>query len=162
MKIDQMQKMVLTLDECADLTTFTSEMLEEAIENGNLIALGIDGVWSVRPEDLKRFIDKAWTTARPCLKSVSAESILPIFAQTVTTFTRSEGHWKGTAAQLLEELNQLAPPEIVDSLGWPQNPEQIGIMFNHANETLLTFGVHLTRKRSNGKRLIALTLLTSE
>ena len=154
------QKMVLTLEECVELTTFTIELLHDAIEKGDLQSLQIGDIWSVRREDFKRFIDETWLASKPRSQSPSNDSILPIFALTVTRFTRSEGHWKGTAAQLLEELKRLAPAEIVDSSGWPSVPEQIGTLLNRIQDDLNAAGVLVRRRKSHGSRLLVLELRT--
>jgi hypothetical protein len=64
------------------------------------------------------------------------------------------GAWTGKGRQLLSFLNAYAPEGAVREKSWPRDPTRLSSRLNFAAPSLRQRGISITRRKSNGERLI--------
>ena len=67
------------------------------------------------------------------------------------------GAWTGKGWQLLSLLNAYAPEGAVREKSWPRDPTRLSSRLNLAAPSLRQRGISITRRKSNGERLIEIT-----
>ena len=87
----------------------------------------------------------------------AAESVLEAdsVALALMAFLAAQnGAWTGKGWQLLSLLNAFAPEGAVREKSWPRDPTRQSARLNLAAPSLRQRGIGITRRKSNGERLI--------
>jgi hypothetical protein len=90
----------------------------------------------------------------------AAESVLEAdsVALALMAFLAAEGGaWTGKGWQLLSRLITYAPEGAVREKSWPRDPTRLSSRLNLAAPSLRQRGVSITRRKSNGERLVEIT-----
>lgn len=142
----------------------------------NAIASGLKNLHSVRLARLPRMADFAlWVSAcEPALgwnegafmKAYCAnlregnELALDssILTRPIHEFLKSGRTWKGTAAELLDELKKCANEQAIHSRDWPKSPRGLGGKLRRLAPNLRRIGIETTFVRDEKARLIHLAL----
>lgn len=67
------------------------------------------------------------------------------------------GAWTGKGWQLLSLLNAYAPEGAAREKSWPRGPTRLSSRLSLATPSLRLKGISITRRKSNGERLIEIT-----
>ena len=79
-----------------------------------------------------------------------------LIAAPVVSFTRTHGHWSGTAGELLEQLDLEVGEEIRRRRAWPKSAQKLGTDLRRLKAPLEAAGVNIEFHRSGKSRTITL------
>lgn len=79
-------------------------------------------------------------------------------ATAVTALIKERKSWKGTAADLLEELETVAANEKIQTnlRSWPKSPSWVTRQLNSIQSTLEHLGISIERTKENGQRFLTI------
>ncbi|QEE25706.1 hypothetical protein CS053_15240 [Rhodanobacter glycinis] len=138
------------------------------------VALALRDVATVNIGVLPRMADFAkWAAAGVPAVGFTAESFITAYrsnqadavalglessavACTIRSFVERQGHWKGTARELLSRLNHEAEADR-NMPGWPHSPKGLQTILRRLAPSLRSVGIHVERGRDSANQYVALS-----